>query len=111
MPIAAMVVATFTTVLPISFAFSDLFPIIQSLYMISNYSIKFNVVEIVWVAAGFFVVETVEAHVCLLYFFGAVGKGIGGVHGGGDGHSHFGSEDCAVASLDAFWCDTKDFRH
>lgn len=44
--------------------------------MISNYSIKFNVVEIVWVAAGFFVVEAVEAHVCLLYFFGAVVKGI-----------------------------------
>lgn len=79
--------------------------------MISNYSIKFNVVEIVWVAAGFFVVETVEAHVCFLNFFGAVVKGIRGMHGGGDGHSHFGGEDCAVAPLDAFWCDTKDFRH
>lgn len=75
-PIATTAVATFTTVLPISFAFSDLFPIIQSLYMISNYSVKFRVVEVVWVAAGFFVVETVEAHVCFLYFFGAVVKGI-----------------------------------
>ncbi len=44
--------------------------------MISNYSVKFRVVEVVWVAAGFFVVEAVEAHVCLLYFFGAVVKGI-----------------------------------
>lgn len=44
--------------------------------MISNYSVKFGVVEVVRVAAGFFVVEAVEAHVCLLYFFGAVVKGI-----------------------------------
>ncbi len=53
-------------------------------------------------AAGFLIVEAEETRVGVLHFFRSIVEWIRGVHLCGDGHLHFGREDGAVGSFDAF---------
>ena len=59
---------------------------------------KFKIIRI---AAGFLIIESIEAHVGLLHLLGSIVNRGGGVLHGCYCHYHFGSENGAVRALDA----------
>ena len=72
-------------------------------------SIEFCEVKVIRRAAGFAVVEGVEAGVGVLELFGSVVEGSRGVDGSGDGDCHLRGEDCAVDALRALGCYSEYF--
>lgn len=70
--------------------------------------IEFSKFKIILVAAGFFVVKAIDAHVCFLNLFGSVGERIHGVNGSSYCNCHFRGKHCAIAALNTFWCNSKD---
>ena len=67
--------------------------------------------KIILIAAGFLVIESIEAHVGFLHLLGSIIKRGGGVLHGCYCHYHFGSEDCAIRALDALRLYLKYFTH
>ena len=57
--------------------------------------------KIILIAAGFLIIESIEAHVGFLHLLGSIIKRGDGVLHGCYGHYHIGSENGAVRALDA----------
>lgn len=57
--------------------------------------------KIILIAAGFLIIESIEAHVGFLHLLGSIVKRGDGVLHGCYGHYHIGSENGAVRALDA----------
>jgi len=58
-------------------------------------------------ATGFFVIKTIQPHICLLDFFRTVVKWVGDVLLGGYGYFHFRGQNRVVAALNALGRDFK----
>ena len=58
--------------------------------------------KIILIAAGFLVIESIDAHVGFLHLLGSIVKRGGGVLQGCYCHYHIGSEDGAVRAFDTF---------
>ena len=67
--------------------------------------------KIVLVAACFLIIESIDAHVGFLHLLGSIVKRGDGVLHGCYCHYHFGSEDCAVCTFDAFRLHLKYLTH
>ena len=70
--------------------------------------LKFKIIRI---AACFLIVESIDAHICLLQFLGSIVKRGGGVLHGCYCHYHFGSEDGTVRAFDTFRFYLKYLTH
>ena len=57
--------------------------------------------KIILIAAGFLVIESIDAHVGFLHLLGSIVKRGGGVLHGCYCHYHIGSEDCTVRAFEA----------
>lgn len=69
---------------------------------------KFKIIRI---AACFLIIESIDAHVGLLYLLGSIVKRGGGVLHGCYSHYHIGSEDGTVRALDALRLYLKYLAH
>lgn len=67
--------------------------------------------KIIWIAACFLIVESIDAHVSFLHLLGSIIEGVGGVLQGCHCHNHFRCEDGAVCTFDAFRLYLKDLTH
>ena len=103
-PTVATIPATLTTLFAIFSACSAFLPIIVLFNVIQ--CLFFNLVQlfkfkIIWIAACFLIVESIDAHVGFLHLLGSIVKRGDGVLHGCYCHYHFGSENCAIRALDA----------
>ena len=113
-PTVATIPATLTTLFAIFSACSAFLPIIVLFNVIQ--CLFFHLVQlykfkIIWIAACFPVVESINAHVGFLYLLGSIIKRGDGVLHGCYCHYHFGSEDGTVRALDALRLYLKYFTH
>ena len=67
--------------------------------------------EIILIAACLLIVESIDAHICLLQFHGSIVKRGGGVLHGCYCHYHFGSEDGTVRAFKALRLYLKYLTH
>lgn len=67
--------------------------------------------KIILIAAGFLVVESIDAHVGFLHLLGSIIKRGGGVLHGCYCHYHFGSEESAVRAFKALRLHLKYSAH
>ena len=74
--------------------------ILQNISLFMNKSIQRHILKIRRIAAGFLVVELINAHVGFLDFLGAIAEGVGDMHGDGHDDDHFGCKHRAVHSFD-----------
>ena len=67
--------------------------------------------KIIWIAACFLVVESIDAHVGFLHLLGSSVKRGGGVLHGCYCHYHIGSENCVVRAFEALRLYLKYLAH
>ena len=67
--------------------------------------------KIILIAAGFLIVESIDAHVGFLHLLGSIVKRGGGVLHGCYCHYHIGSEDCTVRAFKALRLNLKYLAH
>lgn len=67
--------------------------------------------KIILIAAGFLIIESIDAHVGFLHLLGSIIKRGGGVLQGRYCHYHIGSEDCAVRAFKALRLHLKYSAH
>ena len=67
--------------------------------------------KIILIAAGFLIVESIDAHVGFLHLLGSIVKRGGGVLHGCYCHYHIGSEDCTVRAFMALRLNLKYLAH
>ena len=73
--------------------------------------VQLHKLKVIRIAACLLIVESIDAHICLLQFLRTIVEGVGGVLLGCHGHYHVGSEDGAVCTFDAFRLYLKDLTH
>ena len=69
---------------------------------------KFKIIRI---AAGFLVIESIDAHVGFLHLLGSIIEWCSSMLQGCHVHYHIGSEDCAVGALDTLRLNLKNLTH
>ena len=67
--------------------------------------------KIIWIAACFLIIESIDAHVGFLHLLGSIVKRGGGVLHGCYCHYHIGSENCTVRAFKALRLDLKYLAH
>ena len=67
--------------------------------------------KIIWIAACFLIIESIDAHVGFLHLLGSIVKRGGGVLHGCYCHYHIGSEDCTVRAFKALRLNLKYLAH
>ena len=78
----------------------------ENIFLVQLYKFK-----IILIAAGFLIIESIDAHVGFLHLLGSIVKRGGGVLHGCYCHYHIGSEDCTVRAFKALRLDLKYLAH
>ena len=73
--------------------------------------VQLHKLKVILIAACLLIVESIDAHICLLQFLGSIVKRGGGVLHGCYCHYHFGSEDGTVGAFKALRLHLKYLTH